>query len=335
MNKKNWLCLFLAGALTLTAFNSCKKSDDNDSADNGPTEWVKSSAFDGDPRSFAASFQIGNVGYLGTGILSTNERVNDFWSFNDNIWTKLPDFPGVARSNAVGFSINGIGYMGGGFDGTNALSDFYKYDPATKTWTAIADLPGEARYGAVAFTLGNFGYVGTGAIRTQKTLKDFYKYNPADDTWEVVNTPFESKRVNAFAFVIGNKAYVGGGRDNNQYPEDFYSFDGTKWNKEAPLKSDKDPIYDLTREAASTFEIGNFGYVVGGKKGSGALNTTWKYDPAKNEWVSKHQALPQNAREGAVSFSINSKGYLTTGKTTAGMGGPVSLDDTWIFTPVR
>lgn len=328
MNKKNWLCLFLAGALTLTAFNSCKKSDDEDTSDKGPTEWVRGSAFDGDPRSFAASFQIGTTGYLTTGILSTNERVKDAWSFNNNIWTKLPDFAGEARNGAVGFALGDNGYVGTGFNGTDVLSDFWKYTPATKTWTKIADFPGEARYGAVAFTLGGFAYVGTGATKTQKTLKDFYKYDPQGDTWTVVNTPFESKRVNAFSFVVGNKAYVGGGLDNNQYPEDFYSFDGTNWVKVAPLK-DADATYDLTRQAASTFVIGNYGYVVGGKKSS-VLNTTWKYDVAKNEWVNKHQALPQNAREGAVSFSIDSKGYLTTGAN-----GSFKFDDTWVFTQVR
>lgn len=328
MNKKNWLCLFLAGALTLTAFNSCKKSEDDDSTDTGPTEWVKSSAFDGDPRSFAASFQIGNTGYLTTGILATNVRVKDAWSFSNNIWTKLPDFAGEARNGAVGFTLGNNGYVGTGFNGTDVLSDFWKYDPVAKTWTKIADFPGEARYGAVAFTLGGFAYVGTGATKTQKTLKDFYKYDATKDTWEVVNTPFQNKRVNAFAFVIGNKAYVGGGFDNNQYPEDFYSFDGTQWSEETPLK-DATSTYDLTRQAASTFVIGNYGYVVGGKK-STVLNTTWKYDPATKEWINKHQALPQNAREGAVSFSIESKGYLTTGAN-----GSFKFDDTWVFTQVR
>lgn len=330
MNKKNWLCLFLAGALTLTAFNSCKKSEDNDTTDSGPTEWVKSSAFDGDPRSNAASFQIDNTGFLATGILSTNERVKDAWSFNNSIWTKIADFGGETRNLAVGFSIDGKGYIGTGFNGTDALSDFWKYDPTANTWTKIADFPGEARYGAVAFTLGGYGYVGTGATKTQKTLKDFYRYDPTTDSWSVVNTPFENKRVNAFAFVVGNKAYIGGGFDNNTNPEDFYSFDGTSWAKLAPLK-DENATYDLTRQSASTFVIGNYGYVVGGKKAQGtALNTTWKYDPAKNEWNNIHQSLPQNAREGAVSFSISSKGYLTTGAN-----GSFKFDDTWVFTPVR
>ncbi|TDQ75457.1 Kelch repeat-containing protein [Sphingobacterium yanglingense] len=329
MNKKNWLFVVVACVFSLTAFNSCKKDKDDNTTDNGPTEWVKASAFDGDPRSSAASFQIGDVGYLATGILTTNERTKDAWTFKNNLWSRIKEFGGEARNGAVGFSIDGKGYMGTGFNGTDVLNDFWQYDPATNEWTKIADFPGEARYGAVAFTLDGIGYVGTGATKTQKTLKDFYKYDPKTNTWTSIESPLKNKRVNAFAFVVNGKAYVGGGMDNNQFPEDFYSFDGKTWNENvAPLK-DASNTYDLTRQSASTFVIGNFGYVVGGKKGS-VLGNVWKYDVAANKWESKHQALPQNAREGAVSFSIGGKGYLTTGMNSA-----TKFDDTWVFTQVR
>ena len=331
MNKKNWLCIVLACAFTLSAFNSCKKDDDIDTTtDNGPTEWVKASAFDGDPRNGAAAFQIGNKGYLATGILSTNEVTTNAYSFENNVWNLIADFAGPARTGAVGFAIGENGYVGLGYDGEEVLKDFWKYNPATNTWTQIASLPAqaEARYGAVAFTLGGYAYVGLGSTKAQKTLKDFWKYDPATDSWTSVGSEFTQKRRNAFAFVIGNKAYVGGGFDNNSYPEDFWSFDGTKWSPEAPLK-DAENTYDLTREGASAFTIGNYGFVVGGKK-SAVLNTVWKYDPVAKKWESKHQALPQNAREGAVAYSINGKGYLTTG-----VNGGQKYDDTWVFTPVR
>jgi len=331
MNKKNWLCIVLACAFTLSAFNSCKKDEDNETVtDNGPTEWVRSSAFDGDPRSAAASFQIENKGFLATGILTTNDRTKDAWVFENNVWKQIADFPGAARNGAVGFAINGTGYVGLGYDGTEVLKDFYKYNPSKNTWTAIASLPAnaEGRHGAVAFTLGNYAYIGLGATKTQKTLKDFWRYDPAADKWEAIGSEFKQKRVNAFAFVIGNKAYVGGGFDNNQFPEDFYSFDGTKWTEETPLR-DTENTYDLTRQSASAFVIGNFGYVVGGKKGA-SLNTTWKYDPAAKKWESKHQALPQNARDGAVAYSIGGKGYLATGANAS-----LKFDDNWVFTPVR
>lgn len=328
MNKKNLLLFFLACSIALTSFNSCKKSDDKDDSDKGPTEWTRGSAFDGDPRSGAASFQIGNKGYLATGILSTNEHVKDTWSFDPATgeWDEVAEFIGSARHSAVGFAIGDVGYLGTGFDGEDALNDFYKYDPKTDQWTKIADLPGDARYGAVAFSLGGNGYVGLGSTKANKTLKDFYKYNPSNDTWTRINTTFKYKRVNAFAFVIGDKAYVGGGFDNNQFPEDFYEFDGENWKSLKDIKTDE---FDATRQSAAAFSIGNFGYIVGGKKGS-VISTVWKYDPKTDTWSGNSQNFQGSAREGAVSFSADGKGYISTGAN-----GSFKFDDTWEFKPVR
>lgn len=329
MNKKNWLILFLACTIALTSFNSCKKSNDTDtSTDTGPTEWFKTSAFDGDPRSAAAYFSIGDNGFITTGILRTNERVKDTWLFDSKkgSWSKKADFIGDARNAAVGFAINGVGFVGTGYNGTDALNDFYKYDSATDKWTAIAPLPGEARYGAVAFSLGGFGYVGLGSTKAEKTLKDFYKYDPATNTWTSVGTIFANKRVNAFSFVIGNTAYVGGGFDNNSFPEDFYKFDGTTWTRLNDIKNDD---IDVTRQSASAFTVGQTAFVVGGKKSS-ILNSTWRYNPSNDSWESKHQAFQGSAREGAAAFSVNGKGYITTGAN-----GTFKFDDTWEFIPVR
>lgn len=333
MNKKNLLLFFLACTVALASFNSCKKSEDEDSnTDTGPTEWTRGSAFDGDPRSGAASFQIDNKGYLVSGILKTNERVNDAWQFDltTGEWSDLADFIGSPRHGAVGFAVDGKGYVGLGFDGESALSDFYKYEPSTNTWSQVADFPGEARHGAVAFSLNGNGYVGLGANEKDKTFKDFYKYNPASDTWTRENNPLKSKRKNAFAFVIGNKAYVGGGIDNNQYPEDFYSFDGTDWKALRDIKrNDGDDSYDLTRQGASAFVVGNHAYLVGGKKGS-VINSVWKYDPNTDRWTGNSQAFLGSAREEAVSFSGEGKGYISTGAN-----GSNKFDDTWEFKPVR
>jgi N-acetylneuraminic acid mutarotase len=331
MNKKNWLFIFLACTLTLT-FNACKKSDDSDTTDTGPTEWFQSSAFIEDPRSNAAYFQIGETGYVVGGLLKNNTVLNDAYSFSNEQWAPIADFPGEPRHSAVGFAVNGKGYVGLGYNGTSALSDFYEYDPAADAWTEITTtLPSNsARYGAVAFALGNYGYVGLGATETGKSLVDTYRFNPTTKSWENVPNKFKSKRVNAFAFVIGNKAYIGGGTDNGQFPSDFFSFDGENWNELNTLnRSDDDYTYDITRHSTSTFAIGNYGYVVGGRKNS-VLGNVWKYDPASDSWTDKHQAFLGSYREGAVSFSIAGKGYVATG-----MNGTSKFDDTWEFVPVR
>ncbi len=333
MNKKNWLFLFLACAFTLT-FNACKKSDDTDTTtDTGPTEWVRSTVFTGDNRSHAASFQIGETGYIVGGILNNGTRLADAWSFSNEQWARIEDFPGEARHNAVGFSVSNKGYVGLGLDKDGkALSDFWEYDPAGDTWTLLAnELPTDPyRFGAVAFSLSGHGYVGLGAKESGKNLSDFYRFDPSTKSWTAVPAQFKSKRVNAFAFVIGDKAYVGGGLDNGQYPDDFYSFDGTKWEEKATInRNDDSYTYDITRQGAAAFAIGNYGYVVGGSKGY-ALGTVWKYEPASDSWTDKHQAFQGSSREGAVAFSIGGKGYVATGGN-----GSSKFDDNWVFTPVR
>ncbi|MFZ4862630.1 Kelch repeat-containing protein [Sphingobacterium sp. Mn56C] len=334
MNKKNWLYLIVASVITLGAFNSCKKSSDTDGVDNGPTEWEKVSGFDGAARSGAASFQIDKIGYLVGGLSNNNNRVNDTWTFDGNSWSRIQgaDFPD-ARYAAVGFQIDGKGYVGTGTNGTDVFKDFYQYDPATKKWTAIAPLPdnASARYGAIGFSLGGYGYVGLGADKDRTPYKDFYRYDPKTNTWTAINSDLTDRMYNAFVFVKDGKAYIGGGNSlggAESYPKEFYIFDGTKWSRGADLK-DTDNTYDITREGASTFVIGNYGYVVSGRKGSFLANV-WKYDIAANSWDNKHQALPQNARTGAVAFSIDGKGFITTGETSAG-----KLYDTWRFTQVR
>ncbi|MBE8722824.1 Kelch repeat-containing protein [Sphingobacterium pedocola] len=338
MNKKNWLFLFLACTIAFTSLNSCKKSDDEDSTDDGPTEWTRSAVFGGDPRNQAATFTIDNQAFVVGGLLRTNTVLGDTWAFNGAAWEEIAaEFSGDARRSAVGFAVNGKGYVGLGYNGTTALKDFHRYDPTTQSWEKVADFPGEARFGAVAFALGNYAYVGLGMTPTDKTFSDFYKYDPSSDSWEsVTNVPFTYKKSHAFAFVIGNKAYVGGGISNNQYPEEFHSFDGTNWVTLNPIRRDDSQYtYDLTRQNAATFAFGNYGYVVGGQKGS-VLGNVWKYDPASDSWTDKHQALTSagaSARESAVGFSLNGKGYITTGGTSSSNSS--RFDDTWEFTSAR
>ncbi|SFS70650.1 Kelch repeat-containing protein [Sphingobacterium wenxiniae] len=334
MNKKNWLLLILACTVALASFNSCKKDNDDDTSatDNGPTEWERSNVFKNDPRNGAAAFVIDNTAYVVGGYVRNEGAVNDGAAFNGETWSDIPNFPGTARQMAVGFAIDGKGFIGTGSDGTDDLNDFYKYDPATKTWSKIADFPGRARYGAVAFSLGGYGYVGLGTTKTDAKFSDFFRYDPKTDKWETVATPFKYKKAEAFAFVIGDKAYVGGGYANSSdLPEDFYSFDGTSWKALNDLKRDDNSFtYDVRKRSASAFVIGNSAYVVSGRSGTSITNTVWKYEPSSDSWTDKHQNLPADAREKAVGFSLNGKGYITTG-----VNGSFIFDNTWQFTQVR
>ncbi|MCC2600486.1 Kelch repeat-containing protein [Sphingobacterium sp. FBM7-1] len=341
MNKKNWLLLFFACAIAFASFNSCKKDDnESESGDTGPTEWRRSVVFDGQRRSGAASFTSSGSGaaaYVVGGYTSAG-FVTDAFKFDGATWAPIKEFPGQPRHEAVGFFIGGKGYVGTGHSLVNGVSedfnDFYSYDPATNEWEEIAPFPGDARYGAVAFTLGNYAYVGLGRAKQGSTdYSNFYRYNPSNDTWTPISSPFKYKKAYAFAFVIGDKAYVGGGQDGgtNALPEDFYSFDGSEWEPLNDLnRSDDNYTYDARKYAASAFSIGNYGYVISGRNASTVTSTVWKYDPATDSWTDKHEALSSDPREKSVGFSLNGKGYITTG-----LNGSRYFDSTFEFIPVR
>ncbi|MFZ4263209.1 Kelch repeat-containing protein [Sphingobacterium sp. HJSM2_6] len=331
MNKRNWLVLLLVGAFAIASFNSCKKEDET-STETGPTEWTRTTAFEGENRNGAASFTINNTAYVVGGYIKTNASLNDNYSFNGSSWVKKADFTGSKRHNAVGFSVDGKGYVGLGYgtkdDGTQGeLNDFYSYDPTANTWSKIKEFPGDARFGATAFTLNGKAYVGLGTTSTDKSFSDFYEYDPQSNIWkQLTNTKFPFKKAYAYAFVIDNIAYVGGGLNNGQPADDLFSFNGTDWTALENTKTDE---YDARRYNSSTFVIGKFGYLVSGRSSSGIVSTVWKFDPATKTWTDKHEAFG-SVREKAVAFGLNGKGYITTGTN-----GSTFFDDTWEFTPVR
>jgi N-acetylneuraminic acid mutarotase len=290
--------------------------------------WIKRSDFEGVPRSNAISFVIGDKAYIGIGY-DGDDYLSDFWAYSPNpqlgFWIQKTPFPGVARSAAVAFSINGRGYVGTGYDGDENLKDFWEYSPETNSWRRIADFGGTARRSAVAFSLNGKGYVGTG--NDDNDLKDFWEYNPATDAWTQVISIGGSKRINPFAFVIGNKAYVGGGRNNGIYQQDLWEFDPT--NAESPWvkKEDLDESDEaITRESGITFTINGKGYLVAGSRGA-ALSDVWEYDPTNNTWTEK-TTLEGVARMEAVGFSIDNRGFITTGRNSL-----ERYDDIWEFRP--
>lgn len=71
------------------------------------------------------------------------------------------------------------------------------------------------------------------------------------------------------------------------------------------------------REDAAGFVIDNRGYLCGGYRGKDQRERDcWEYN-IDNDWWTQCADLPEEAaaRNGAVGFAINSKGYVTTGYT--------------------
>ncbi|MBN1985531.1 MAG: galactose oxidase [Prolixibacteraceae bacterium] len=324
--KINYLLLLLF-AFSL-GFTSCSDDDDEELMGN----WWKKSGLDGVARSDAVGFVLDSKFYIGTGY-DGDDRLTDFWVYDpdNDYWTQLSDFPGAARNGAVGMSINGKGYIGTGFDGEDALKDFYEYDPSAKSWTRIDDFPGDARYGAAAFAIDDKGYVGTGC--DDLFYKDFYAYSPSSQSWENIISLGGDKRRDAAAFVLDGIGYIISGYNNASYETDVWAYDPSTgyWTEKRHITNYTDEKYDndysnIARMNGSAFTVNGKGYLTCGSTGS-LVSNVWEYDPQMDLWEER-TAFEGAARTEAVGFSIGSKGYIVTGRSSG-----YYLYDLWCFDP--
>jgi len=88
-----------------------------------------------------------------------------------------------------------------------------------------------------------------------------------------------------------------------------------------------DFLGDVRSEAAS-FVIGDSAYVLtGAASGNLRYNDMYVFSLATNNWR-KRASLPADARNGAIAFGINGKGYLCSG-----YNGANALNDCWEYDP--
>lgn len=227
-------------------------------------------------------------------------------------WTQKADFGGGTRSSAVGFSIGTKGYVGTG--GNNfTFKDFWEWDQNTDVWTQKADFGGGNRVGAVGFSIGLKGYVGTGLV-SGSMKKDFWEYDPATNIWSTKADFPGGKRMNAIGLGVGNKGYVFNGVDTSgNYQTNVWEYNPTSntWIQKASYNA------NYGREECFGFAINNKIYFGGGYQdqslGDIFFTDFWEYDVAINVWTQKSNFTPENARRGAVGFSVGGKGYMGTG----------------------
>jgi hypothetical protein len=285
--------------------------------------WTQKADFGGIARSSAATFSIGDKGYLGTGTTPTvSVLFKDFWEYDPaaDTWTQKADFGGGERAAAVGLSINGKGYIGTGFSGSfwgTYYNDFWEYDPVTNAWTKKADFAGVPRSEAGGFSIGNKGYIGTGFTYTiYEYYSDFWEYDPVSDVWTKKADFAGGGWADPAAFSIGNKGYMGTGWKNG-LSASFYEYDPTTdtWTKKANYGGG-------AIQYSVGFSIGNKGYI-----GTGVDKAIfYEYDPALDKWTKKADYGGGGVNV-AAGFSVGNKGYIGTGQTN------VALKSFWEYTP--
>ena len=278
----------------LLVFPSCNKSS--------PTavlgDWTKQTPFFGIPRAGAVSFTIGTKAYVGLGfngnVVSPNpDYPKDFWVYDvqNNIWDSVAPFPGLGREQAVAFSLNGKGYVGTGFnrDSLVYLRDFWEFDPTANTYGQWTRL--KDFHGAArtnAVAFDDGTYGYLGTGYNSNYFIDFYQYNPTLDSWNIIASPSGDKRQQAMTMTINGKTYLFGGVNNGSFTFDMWEFDPAELALGHHPWTNRTP---LTTDA----QYNNF---------RAAVN---RYD--------------------AVAFTLNNKGYISTGSN-----GSI-LNTTWQYDP--
>jgi len=133
-------------------------------------------------------------------------------------------------------------------------------------------------------------------------------------------------RNGAVGFSIGAKGYIGTGIDDlGSRKNDFWEWDQTTntWSQKANFGG-------TPRNAAVGFSIGTKGYIGTGYDGTYKQDFwEWDGDPASpnyNTWTQKAN-FGGAARSTSVAFSIGTKGYIGTGRST------VAYKDFWEYNP--
>lgn len=277
-------------------------------------------------RTGSVAFVIGKYAYVGAGWrqrFTANAKdiyFDTFYAFDTETetWAKGVDgAPGCKFADAQGYSFTKISEF---FPGKEKECSFYS---------------------GIGFSLNGKGYVGTGQI-DGRALQTIYCFDPETGTWSDAGFTGDP-RVGAVTFTINNQAVVCLGAQvdrSSNYVKDVWVFDGTTWHAKAPLVDTdggwNDDYGKIPRGYAVAF-TSNLdsksgvakGYIAGG---SGNGTTCWEYNIETDRWdeVTKFPAEMGSMRIGAVGFSINQYGYITTGGTS--LSAP-NDNSTWRFIP--
>ncbi len=301
--------------------------------DPATNAWSWKAPLPGPGRYSAVGFSIGSTGYVGTGAQG-GTILDDFYAYDPatNTWSAKATVGGGVRVYAAGFSIGSKGYIAGGASsGGNApgLVDVRVYDPASNTWTAAASLPGSGKRYSAAFSLNGKGYFGTG-LDNASYYNDFWEFNPPN---EITTTVLSTSTCAGSALSV---PYTAAGTFGGCSPNTFTA-----------------QLSDASGSFASPVAIGNVVSNVSGTiactippgtpSGTGYRIRVISSNPAVtgsdngsnigigaqvvNAWVQRAN-LGGAGRSAAVAFSVNGKGYVTTGANNG-----TYYADLWAYDP--
>jgi N-acetylneuraminic acid mutarotase len=201
-----------------------------------------------------AAFGIGTKGFVLDGTTTYMYRpATNSWTIVNN------SSPSASSFDQLKFVINGKGYVIGG-------STIWEFDPVLYTWTPRYNVPGSF-YPELGFEAGGKGYI------VDTWYNTLIEYNPVSNTIAYkagLIAPFSQ----GISFGVNGKGYIGLGQVPPFNSDERYMYE---YDPAANSWRQIDDLAGASRENATTFVIGNKGYVCCGTNGIN-FNDLWEFD---------------------------------------------------------
>jgi hypothetical protein len=236
-------------------------------------------------------------------------------------WIERAPYPIAVSGHAV-VSQGGNVFSFGGIVNNAAVTNAYKYTPATNTWTPIAPLPAPRGWFS-GTTDGTYIYLLGGVDQNFNTTATLWRYDPVSNTY---NTGLPSYTIptyfHASAYLNGKIYRIAGAAIGTDFHVEVYDIASNTWSMAAN--------YPFANHNLMAVALGSYIYAGGG---NASPDKTYRYDPSTNTWDDSAIADLPAGRSSAASGAYNGRWLLAGGDVNfATSNGVIAWDaatNTW------
>jgi hypothetical protein len=199
-------------------------------------------------------------------------------------------------------SAGGNVYSFGGIVNNVAITNAYKYNPASNAWTPIASLP-QPRGWFSGTSDGTYVYLLGGVDQNFNTTATLWRYDPVSNTY---NTSLPSYTIptyfHASAYLNGKIYRIAGRAIGTDFHVEVYDIATSTWSMAAN--------YPFANHSLMAAALGNYIYAGGG---NASPDKTYRYDPSTNTWDDAAVADLPAGRSAAASGAYTGRWILAGG----------------------
>jgi N-acetylneuraminic acid mutarotase len=217
-------------------------------------------------------------------------------------------------------------YSFGGIVNNAAITNAYKYDPATNTWTSIASLPAPRGWFSGASD-GTYIYLLGGVDQNFNTTATLWRYDPVSNTYDTSLPSYTIPTYfHASAYLNGKIYRIAGAAIGTDFHVEVYDIATNSWSMAAN--------YPVANHSLMATALGGYIYAGGG---NASPTKTYRYDPNTNTWDDAAIADLPAGRSSAASGAYNGKWLLAGGDVNFAISNSVIAWDpttnTWSDLP--